>query len=65
MAHCELFECGFLQKFRHVDRILSEGIISIYCKGPELEDCERRKFEHKYGKPPVDMLRPDGRIFSL
>ncbi|MDD5746984.1 MAG: hypothetical protein PHO30_06975 [Candidatus Omnitrophica bacterium] len=64
MEQCELFECGFLQRFKHADRILSAGIISMYCRGPELEDCERRKYEKKYGKPPADSLRPDGRIFS-
>ena len=65
MSECEYFKCAFLEIHENVDRILCAGIKSIYCKGAELEDCERRKFIIKYDKIPPDNLRPDGKTFFL
>ena len=65
MSKCEYFKCSFLEINEDLDRILCAGIMSIYCKGPELEGCERRKYVLKYDKSPADNMRPDGKSFFL
>lgn len=65
MSKCEFFKCSFLEINENLDRILCAGIMSIYCKGTEMEDCERRKYLKKYDKLPPDNLRPDGKPFFL
>ena len=57
---CELLaDCGFYKKYR-ITREL--GLFQLYCKGPKMIECERKKYHQKNGNPPTDDLMPSGKV---
>lgn len=62
MEHCEMLEtCGFFQKYRNTLDLACRGFIKTYCKGPQMDECERKKYRQAHGTPPVDEMLPSGR----
>jgi hypothetical protein len=66
MAECEkLPQCGFYQKYRSSRDILCRGFLAMYCRGPKMDDCARKKHFAEHGIPPVDEMAPNGHILAF
>lgn len=59
---CEhLSKCGFFINFKGNSEVIKNGWIRMFCENKEKSDnCERKKFKQKNGKPPVDNMTPTG-----
>ena len=55
---CELLDvCGFFKKYQHVKETACKGFINMYCNGPKMDECMRKKYRMEHGvAPPDDML---------
>ncbi len=63
---CELLEkCGFFKKYIDTKNLACRGFIKKYCKGPSMNQCERKKYREKNGKPPIDDMMPDGNTITV
>lgn len=57
---CELLkQCAFFKKYQVVKEL---GFIQLYCRGPKMKECARKKYREKYGTDPPDDLMPGGQI---
>ncbi len=64
MAECEfLKDCSFFQKYQNTKDLVCKGFILQYCKGPKMEQCERRKLRKSGKVPPADMM-PTGQMMA-
>lgn len=62
---CELLEkCGFFKKYKDTKNAACQGFMSQYCRGPKMNECERKKYREQHGTPPVDDMMPTGQIIS-
>ena len=63
MQECEFIEkCPVFQKCRTG---ALEKVFSVrYCKGSQLENCERRKLKKTGQEVPPDLL-PNGKLFEV
>ena len=62
---CELLEkCGFFKKYQESKNLACKGFINQYCKGPKLNECERKKYREEHGEPPSDDMMPSGQMVS-
>jgi len=58
---CEfLSTCGFFKKYQNSKEVICRGFIRRYCKGPKENECKRKEYRMKYGKPPSDDMLPNG-----
>ena len=58
---CELLEiCGFFKKYQAVKDLACRGFIRLYCKGPMMDQCKRKKYREEHGFPPHDDMMPSG-----
>lgn len=63
MADCELIDqCGFFAKYRSTLSLACKGFIALYCRGPAMYDCYRKKYRIEHGGPPEDDVMPNGEI---
>ena len=65
MADCELLEtCGFFKKYQNSIEMACRGFINTYCHGFMMNECKRKQYRFKYGKPPSDDMMPTGQMMS-
>lgn len=63
MADCELLDrCGFFLKYQDTLNLACRGFIKTYCKGPKMDECERKKYRRAHGAPPADDMLPTGQM---
>lgn len=63
MTECELLNrCGFFLKYQASLDLACRGFIKSYCKGPLMNDCQRKAFRDKHGVPPDDDMLPTGQM---
>ena len=66
MADCEkLPQCGFYHKYGSSRDILCKGFLAMYCRGPKMDDCARKKHFVEHGHPPIDEMAPNGHILTF
>lgn len=60
VKECALLEqCGFFKKYKLIKEL---AFIQLYCRGPKLNECVRKKFNQRHGEQPTDDMMPDGQI---
>ncbi len=60
--HCELLnDCGFFRKYQQTLDLACRGFIKVYCQGPKMDDCERKRYRAANGGPPHDDMMPNGK----
>lgn len=60
---CGLLDtCGFFRKYDSSLDLACRGFIKTYCKGDNMEQCERKKYRDEHGIPPEDDMMPSGQI---
>lgn len=65
IEECErLNECGFFKKYKDTVQMACRGFISLYCKGPKMDECQRKAYFQKHGRPPVDEMMPSGGMIT-
>jgi hypothetical protein len=58
---CELWAtCGFFKKYQATKDLACKGFISMYCKGVEMNKCQRKAFRKANGVPPSEDMMPNG-----
>ena len=58
---CELLvKCGFFKKYESTKDLVCKGFISMYCKGPKMDECKRLEYRKTHGTPPSDDMMPTG-----
>ena len=63
-SECELLEkCGFFREFQNINELACRGFINRYCKGPDMNKCQRKEYRQKHGNPPPDDMMPNGRMY--
>lgn len=63
MADCELLEqCGFFRKYQDSLDLACRGFVKSYCKGPKMDECERKRYRREQGVAPVDDMLPTGQM---
>ena len=62
---CEMLKtCGFFKKYQKTKDLACRGFIARYCKGPKMEQCERKKYYQKYNQSPSDDMLPSGQMVA-
>ncbi len=62
---CKLLNsCGFFKKYQLTKDLACKGFISMYCKGPKMNECKRLEYRNQYGVPPSDDMMPTGQMIS-
>lgn len=62
---CELLNtCGFFQKYGATQSLACKGFIKQYCKGPKMNECQRKVYRKKNGRAPSDDMLPSGGMFK-
>ena len=65
VQECEFLPtCGFFKKYQETKDLACKGFISLYCKGPNMNQCKRKEYREKYGQPPADEMMPSGGMLS-
>ena len=59
-----LDKCAFFRKYKQHLGGAYHGFVSMYCRGPKLEECKRRQFRLEKGVPPSDEMLPNGKTFE-
>ena len=59
-----LAKCGFVKKYSGTKDVLIKGILNAYCKGPKQNECQRKVYRQKHGKPPSDDMLPTGKFIN-
>jgi hypothetical protein len=60
---CELLSaCDFFAKYQATKSLVCQGFILKYCKGTEMNNCERKRYRQEHGTPPSDDMMPSGRM---
>jgi hypothetical protein len=63
---CESLEkCGFFKKYDTIKNLACKGFILQYCKGPQMNDCLRKKYRQEHGTPPSDDMMPNGQMIVM
>lgn len=63
MEICEfLSKCAYYQKYKYSSDMSHKSLISIYCKGEDLEQCMRRQQLIKKKQQPAEDMMPSGSI---
>ena len=63
---CDLLAtCGFFKKYQKTKDLACQGFISKFCKGPKMDQCKRREYRDKHGKPPSDEMMPTGQMIAV
>lgn len=61
MPQCDLIQtCGFFGKYGATLNLACKTFVNLYCRGPAMDDCERRKYRIANGAPPDDDMMPNG-----
>ena len=59
---CELLnKCGFFRKYMESREAACKGLISMYCQGRKMNDCQRKAYRKAHGAPPPDTMLPNGK----
>ncbi len=59
---CDLLDkCGFFKKYMGSREAACKGLISMYCRGNKMNDCQRKVFRKAHGAPPPDTMLPNGK----
>jgi hypothetical protein len=62
---CEnLNTCGFFQKHRATRELTCRGFVNLYCTGGRMNECKRREYREKNGRPAPDDMLPNGKEIS-
>jgi hypothetical protein len=62
---CEFLEgCAFFNKYKESLGPAYDGFVSLYCRGPKLEDCRRRQYRLEKGEPPSEEILPNGAMYT-
>jgi methyl-accepting chemotaxis protein len=59
-----LAKCGFVKKYSGSKDVLIKGILNAYCKGSKQNECQRKAYRQKHGKPPLDDMLPTGKFMN-
>jgi len=59
-----LAKCGFVKKYSGTKDVLIKGILNAYCNGPKQNECQRKVYRQKHGKPPSDDMLPTGKFIN-
>ncbi|WP_457572285.1 hypothetical protein [Desulfovulcanus sp.] len=60
---CELLAtCGFFKKYQKTKDLACKGFMRQYCMGPKKDQCKRKEYRLKHGKPPSDDMMPSGQM---
>jgi len=63
---CEsLPKCGFFKKYEATKDLACKGFINMFCKGPKMDQCKRKEYRQKNGKPPSDDMMPSGQTINI
>ena len=63
MTECEsIARCGFFHKYQKSFDLACRGFINAYCRGPKMEECERRKYKITNGMSPDDDMMLTGQM---
>lgn len=57
-------QCGFFKKYGDTIQLACRGFVSMYCKGPKREVCQRKVYMRDHGHPPVDEMMPSGQMIT-
>ncbi len=61
MSDCiNLAGCGFMKKYSASKELMAQGFVRMYCKGDKQNECKRKEYKQKNGKPPSDDMMPSG-----
>lgn len=62
---CEMLNrCGFFKKYQPIKELACWGFISLYCRGPMQEACERKKYRREHGAAPSEDMLPSGNMIA-
>ena len=62
---CELLnECGFFRKYQASKNLACKGFIQKYCRGPKMNECERKRYREAHGAAPPDDMMPSGQMIA-
>ncbi|MBU1086291.1 MAG: hypothetical protein KKD05_02100 [Candidatus Omnitrophica bacterium] len=60
---CESIEkCGFFKKYKETKALACRGFVRRYCKGPQQNECKRKKYSQEHGTPPSNDMMPNGQM---
>jgi len=66
MEECDLLnKCGFFKKYHKTKDLACKGFMKLYCKGPKMDECKRKKYRLEHGMPPIDDMLPTGQMIKI
>ena len=60
-----LSKCGFFRKYMGSREAACKGLIVMYCRGSNMNECQRKAFRKAHGSPPPDNMLPNGKTLTL